>query len=137
MSARKLATAKLPGLSRRERQIMDVLYRLGRATAAEVLACLSHQPSYSTVRAQLRVLKEKGHVRHEGEDVRYVYSPTLLRDAAGRSALRHLAETFFNGSTELVVTALLGGQISHLTSEELDRVAKLVEEAKQRSDKRP
>ena len=137
MSARKVASSKLPALSRRERQIMDVLYRLGHATAAEVLDGLAHQPSYSTVRAQLRVLEEKGHVRHEGQDLRYVYSPTLLRDAAGRSALRHLADTFFSGSTELVVTALLGGEVSRLTSEELDRVGKLVEEAKRKAGAQP
>jgi len=133
MNARKLAGG--PALSRRERQIMDVLYRLGHATAAEIQEGLAHQPSYSTVRAQLRTLEEKGHVRHEGQNLRYVYYPTLLRDTAARSALRHLAETFFNGSAELVVTALVGGEVSRLTPEELDRMAQLIENAKAKAGK--
>jgi predicted transcriptional regulator len=113
-------------LSRRERQIMDVLYKLGRASVAEVLSELGGKPHYSTVRAQLRVLEEKGHARHEEEGSRYVYLPTVPRDVARRSALRHLIETFFDGSTEKVVTALLGGEAAQISPEELERLAQLI-----------
>ncbi len=129
-----MATTKAHALTRRERQIMDVLYRRGRATAAEVLADLSGDPNYSTVRTQLRVLEDKGHVRHEDDGLRYVYSPAVPRHAARRSALRHLVNTFFDGSAEKVVGALLGGDGSKLTDEELDRIEDLV--AKARKDGR-
>jgi BlaI family penicillinase repressor len=119
-------------LTRRERQIMDVLYKLERATVSEVLAQITGQPSYSTVRAQLRVLEEKGHVRHEEHGLRYVYVPTVPRDVARRSALRHLVETFFDGSSEKLVAALLGGEISRISPEELDRLARLL--AKERKE---
>src|SRR6266404_5256191 len=122
-------------LARRERQIMDVLYKLERATVAEVLRKLADQPSYSTVRAQLRILEEKGHVRHEEHGLRYVYVPTVPRDIARRSALRHLVETFFEGSTESAVAALLGGEISRISSEELDRLSRLI--AKSRKESQP
>src|SRR3954469_240107 len=118
------------GLARRERQIMDILYRRGRATASEVMADLSGNPSYSTVRTQLRVLEEKGHVRHEEEGLRYVYSPAVPRHAARRSALRHLVETFFDGSAEKTVAALLGSEGARMSDEELDRIAELVEKAR-------
>src|SRR5712692_507184 len=117
-------------LSRRERQIMDILYRRGRATANEVMDDLSGDPSYSTVRTQLRVLESKGHVRHEEEGLRYVYTPALPRHAARKSALRHLVETFFDGSTEKVVGALLGGEGARLSEGELDRIAEIVAKAK-------
>jgi BlaI family transcriptional regulator, penicillinase repressor len=117
-------------LSRRERQIMDILYRRGRATAAEVMADLSGGPSYSTVRTQLRVLESKGHVRHEEEGLRYVYAPTGRRRAVGKSALKHLVDTFFDGSTEKVVGALLGGDAGRLSDDELQRIADLVAQAK-------
>src|ERR671921_591841 len=97
-------------LSRRERQIMDILYRRGRATAAEVMADLSGDPNYSTVRTQLRVLEEKGQVAHVEEGLRYVYSPAVPRHAARKSALRHVVETFYDGSAAQVVSALLGGE---------------------------
>jgi BlaI family transcriptional regulator, penicillinase repressor len=113
-------------LARRERQIMDVLYRLERATVGEVLAQLADKPSYSTVRAQLRVLEEKGHVRHEEHGLRYVYLPAVPREVARRSALRHLIDTFFEGSTEKVVAALLGGEVTRISPEELDRLARLL-----------
>ena len=116
---------KLNALARRERQIMDVLYKLERATVAEVLRKLADQPSYSTVRAQLRILEEKGHVRHEEHGLRYVYVPTVPLDIARRSALRHLVETFFEGSAENLVATLLGGKISRISREELDRLARL------------
>jgi len=113
-------------LSRRERQIMDILYKLERASVGQVLRELSDKPSYSTVRAQLRVLEEKGHVRHEEHGLRYVYVPAVPRDVARRSALRHLVETFFEGSTEKVVAALLGGEVTRISPEELSRLARLI-----------
>ena len=119
-----------PALSRRERQIMDILYRRGRATANEVMADLPGDPSYSTVRTQLRVLESKGHVRHEEEGLRYIYLPAVARHAARRSALRHLVDTFFEGSTEKVVAALLGGDASRLSDDELDRIAGIVAKAR-------
>src|SRR6476660_6965907 len=117
-------------LSRRERQIMDVLYRRGRATAADVMAELPGEPNYSTVRTQLRVLEDKGHVRHEEEGGRYVYAPAVPRHAARRSALKHLVETFFDGSAEQVVAAVLGGEASRLSDEELERVSAMIDKAR-------
>jgi predicted transcriptional regulator len=117
---------KPSALSRRERQIMDVLYRLQHATVAEVLNNVTDNPSYSTVRAQLRVLEDKGHVRHEEHGLRYIYIPTVPRDIARRSALRHLVETFFDGSAESVVAALLGGEASQISKEKLDRIARMI-----------
>jgi predicted transcriptional regulator len=117
-------------LSRRERQIMDVLYRRGRATAADVMDDLPGDSSYSTVRTQLRVLEEKGHVRHEIDGPRFVYLPAVPRRAARKTALRHLVDTFFDGSAENVVAALLGGEGARLTDEELRRIAELVSKAR-------
>jgi len=125
-----MPTSAHASLTRRERQIMDILYRRGRATAAEVLQDLPGDPHYSTVRTQLRVLEDKGHVRHEEEGLRYVYVPLVSRGAARRSALRHLVETFFDGSTEKAVTALLGGEASRLTEEQLQRIADLIAKAR-------
>src|SRR5881409_2580245 len=119
-----------PAWSRRERQIMDILYRRGRATANEVMADLTGNPSYSTVRTQLRVLESKGHVRHEEEGLRYVYTPALARHTARRSALRHLVDTFFDGSAEKTVAALLGGDASKLSPGELNRIAALISKAR-------
>ena len=121
---------KETGLARRERQIMDILYRRGRATAGEVMEDLSGTPSYSTVRTQLRVMEEKGHVRHEEEGLRYVYSPAVPRHAARKSALRHLVETFFDGSAEKTVAALLGSEGARMSDEELDRIAELIDRAR-------
>ena len=120
-------------LSRRERQIMDILYKLERATVGEVLAKLVDKPNYSTVRAQLVVLEEKGHARHEEQGLRYVYVPCVPREVARRSALRHLVETFFEGSTEKAVAALLGGEVSRISSEELERLAHLIAKGKKES----
>ena len=117
-------------LTRRERQIMDILYRHGRATAGEVMAELSGEPNYSTVRTQLRVLEEKGHVRHEEIGLRYVYSPAIPRTSARKSALRHLVDTFFDGSAESAIAAMLGGEGTKLSDEELDRIADLVKQSK-------
>lgn len=123
---------KPSSFSRRERQIMDILYKLERATVADVLSKLSGKPNYSTVRAQLRVLEEKGHVRHEEHGLRYVYVPTVSREIARRSALRHLVETFFEGSTEKAVAALLGGEVSRISSEELERLAGVIAKSQQK-----
>jgi predicted transcriptional regulator len=117
-------------LTRRERQIIDILYRRGRATASEVMEDLPGDPSYSTVRTQLRVLEAKGHVRHEEEGLRYVYTPAVPRRSARRSALRHLTDTFFDGSVEKVVSALLGAEGTRLTDAELTRIEELVSKAK-------
>ena len=122
-------------LSRRERQIMDILFRRGRASAAEVMDDLPGNTSYSTVLTQLRVLEEKGHVRHEEEGLRYVYTPAIARHAARKSALRHLVDTFFEGSAEKAVAALLGGEGSRLTEEELDRIADLVNRTRREGSK--
>jgi predicted transcriptional regulator len=128
MSAR--AANDHAALTRRERQIMDILYKRGRATANEVLDELTGASHYSTVRTQLRVLEEKGHVTHEEDGVRYVYMPAVPRRAARKSALRHLVDTFFDGSAEQVVAAVLGGEGAKLTEEELDRIADLIDKAK-------
>ena len=117
-------------LSRRERQIMDIIYRLGQATAAEVLEQLPSPPGYSAVRAMLRILEEKGHLRHEEQGPRYVYLPTLPRDKASSSALKQVVQTFFEGSTEKAVAALLGMQATPLSDEELDRLASLIDQAR-------
>ena len=128
-------------LSRRERQIMDILFRRGRATAAEVMADLHEgtpprrsgrpdEPSYSTVRTQLRVLEEKGHVRHEDDGVRFVYMAAVPRHAARKSALRHLVDTFFEGSPEKAVAALLGGESAKLTDDQLARIAEMIAKAR-------
>jgi BlaI family transcriptional regulator, penicillinase repressor len=117
-------------LSRRERQIIDILYRRGRATAAEVMADLPGDSTYSTVRTQLRVLEEKGHVRHEQDGPRYVYIPAVPRGTVRRSALKHVIETFFDGSVEQTVAALLGGEGSRLTDEQLERIEQLIRKAR-------
>ena len=109
---------------------MDVLYRLGRATAAEVMDGLDGAPGYSTVRTQLRVLERKGHVRHEEEGLRYVYTPTVPRHSARRSALKHLVDTFFEGSATKAVAALLGGEASRVSNDELARIEDLVKNAR-------
>jgi predicted transcriptional regulator len=117
-------------LSRRERQIIDILYARGRGTAAEVLAALPDPPSYSAVRAMLRILEEKGHVRHEQDGPRYVYLPTVARDNAKRSALRHMIRTFFDGSTEQAISALLDDASTKMSDTELDRLARMIDEAR-------
>jgi predicted transcriptional regulator len=117
------------GLSRRERQIMDVIYRRGRATAAEVLEDIPDPPGYSAVRAMLRLLEEKGHVRHEQDGPRYVFLPIVNRDRARKSALTHVVRTFFDGSATEAVAALLndGGKLSDA---ELDRLSAMIEQAR-------
>jgi predicted transcriptional regulator len=127
------AAATHPVLTKRERQIMDVLYRLGRATAGDVRDALPGAPSDSTVRTQLRVLEGKGHVRHEEQGLRYVYIPTVPRHSARKSALKHLVDTFFDGSSAKVVAALLGGDAARVSDDELKRIAELVDNARSES----
>jgi predicted transcriptional regulator len=121
-------------LSRRERQIVDALFKLGRASAAEVRSQIPDPPSYSAVRALLRILEEKGHVRHEQDGPRYLYMPTVGRDSAKRSALRHLVQTFFEGSAAQAISALLDSSSSKLEDAELDRLARLLDQARKRGE---
>ena len=117
-------------LSRRERQIMDLLYQLGEATAAEVLERLPDPPSYSAVRAMLRILEDKGHIRHHEDGPRYVFAPVVARDAARQSAVSHLLRTFFDGSVEQAMTALLDATDRTLSGAEVDRLSALIEQRK-------
>jgi predicted transcriptional regulator len=117
-------------LSRRERQIMDIIYRMGRATVGEVMEGLTGGPAYSTVRAQLRVLEEKGHLRHEEHGLRYVYLPSAPRHMVRQSALKYLIDTFFEGSAGKAVAALLGKEGFKISEEELERISELIEKAK-------
>jgi predicted transcriptional regulator len=123
-------TKSLTKLGRRERQIMDVLVRRKRATAAEVLADLPDAPSYSAVRGMLRLLEDKGYVKHEWDGPRHVYLPAVAAERLQRDAVRHLVETFFDNSTELAVVALLGEGDRQLSPEQYDRLAKLIAQAK-------
>ena len=119
-------------LSRRERQIMDAIYKLGQATAAEVLERMPDPPSYSAVRAMLRLLEEKGYLRHQQDGQRYVFIPTLAREKARKSALNQMLQTFFDGSTEEAVATLLDMSRAKLSQEELDRLSNLIEEARKK-----
>jgi predicted transcriptional regulator len=121
-------------LSRRERQILDILYERGQATAADVQAALPEPPSYSAVRALLRILEDKGHVRHQQDGPRYVYVPTVGRDNAKRSALKHVLKTFFDGSAEQAISALLDENSSKLSPAELDRLARLIDTARKNGE---
>ena len=121
----------LPELSRRERQIMSVVHRLGRATAADVLAAMPEPPSYSAVRAMLRILEDKGQLKHEQDGPRYVYSTTMPVERAGRSALRDVVTTFFAGSAEEAVATLIDMNERKLSGEELDRLADLINRARE------
>jgi predicted transcriptional regulator len=117
-------------LSRRERQIIDILYARGRATAADVMAALPDPPSYSAVRAMLRILEEKGHVRHEQDGPRYIYLPTIGHENAKKSAMRHMLKTFFDGSASQAISALLDDHNARFSDAELDRLAKIIAEAR-------
>ena len=119
-------------LSRRERQIMDVIYRRGEATASQVREDLADAPSYSAVRATLRILVEKGHLKHRKRKTAYVYRPTVSPQRARRSALGRLVETFFDGSTGDAVAALLERPSGRLDPEELDRIVKMIEAARRK-----
>ncbi|HKD06013.1 MAG TPA: BlaI/MecI/CopY family transcriptional regulator [Bryobacteraceae bacterium] len=114
-------------LSRRERQIMDILIARGKASAADVQSAMADPPSYSAVRATLRIMEEKGHIRHEQQGAAYVYLPKVAPERAKRSALRHILNTFFNGSPEQVMAALLDSKPS---AEELDRIAVMIDQAR-------
>src|SRR5215469_8730772 len=114
-------------LSRRERQIMDILFQRGKASATEVREAMPDAPSYSAVRAMLRVLEEKGHISHHEEGLKYVFSPVVAAAKAKRSAVKHVLDTFFQGSPEQAVAALLDVSSSRLTREELDRMAQMIE----------
>ena len=118
-------------LSRRERQIMDVLYQRQRASAAEIRESIPNAPSYSAVRALLRILEEKGHIRHEEKDLRYVYFPTAPRGRVRRRALRHVVDTFFDGSAAQAVAALLDPSTARLSDDELERISNLIEKARE------
>jgi BlaI family transcriptional regulator, penicillinase repressor len=117
-------------LSRRERQIMDIVYSRGKATATEVMENLADPPSYSAVRSLLRVLEEKGHLRHEQDGQRYVYSPTIEREQAKFSALQRVLQTFFDDSTEEAVAALLDISQERLSDQELERMEQLIKQAR-------
>ena len=121
-------------LSRRERQIMDILYQRGRATASEIHLAMADPPSYSAVRAKLRVLEEKGHVRHQEEALRYVYLPKLARQTAQRSALHHMVTTFFEGSVEQAVAALIDLSAANLKKQDLDRISGMIEQARHEAE---
>ena len=120
----------LVGMSRRERQIMEILYQRGQASVSEVRAAMNDAPSYSAVRAMLRVLKDKGHVKHQAEGLKYMYRPVVNREKAKRSALKSLVDTFFNDRPDEVVAALLDVSSRRLTAEELDRMAAMINEAR-------
>lgn len=123
--------SKKPDPSRRERQILDVIYRLGAATVSDVQNALEDPPSYSAVRALLRILEEKGHLTHRQDGPRYVYHPTTPREQARSSALRRVLETFFDNSTEQAVAALLELRDSALSEDEVARLAGMIEKARE------
>ena len=122
-------------LSRRERQIMDVIYERGRATAAEILAALPDPPSYSAIRALIKVLEDKGHVKHQEDGPRYVFTPSVPRSTARRNAVKHLLQTFFDDSAGEAVASLLGSSSRKLKPDELDKIEELI--ARARKDQKP
>jgi len=122
-------------LSRRERQIMDVLYEKGRATAAEILAALPDPPSYSAIRALIKVLEDKGHVRHQEDGPRYVFTPSVPRAKARKNAVKHLLQTFFDDSAAEAVASLLGASAGKLKPEELDKIEDLIARAREQHGK--
>jgi predicted transcriptional regulator len=128
------AVSALAGLSRRERQILEILYRRNWASASDVREAMPDAPSYSAVRALLRILEDKGRIRRKAEGLKYVYSPVVARGKASRSAVKHLLDTFFGGAPEQIVATLLDVSAAQLTREELDRMSEMIEKAK-RGDK--
>jgi BlaI family penicillinase repressor len=126
----------IPQLSKRERQIMDAIYRRGRATAAEVRAEMPDAPTYTTVRGLLRILERKGHLRHEEDGTKFVYSPSLPRQAAGISILSHIVRTFFDGSAASAMAAMLGSSERSMNGTELERLSELVKKERQKVGKR-
>lgn len=123
----------LAALSRRERQIMDILYQSGKASASDVQKAMPDPPSYSAVRAMLRTLEEKGHIRHEADGLKFIYMPVENKDKVKKSTIRHMMRTFFGDSPEQVVAALLDGSAKKLTEEELNRMAEMIEKARRES----
>lgn len=130
---RKAASADAPkdGHSRREREIMDALYTLGKATAAQIMAQIPHPPTYTAIRTHLTILEKKGHVRHESDGTRYIYEPLVAREQMGRRAIDTVLKTFFGNSVERVVAALLSQEDANVSREELERLARLIEQAKE------
>lgn len=126
---RKAAKSGRDGFSRREREIMDALYKLGKATAAQILDELSDPPSYTAIRTQLSILEKKGHIRHVSDGTRYIYEPLVARDQMGRRAIETVLDTFYGNSVERVVAALLDQE--DVTQDELDRLAQLIEKARE------
>ena len=124
------STAGAAQLSRRERQIMDIVYRVGEVAVADVQAALPDPPSYSAVRALMRILEEKGHLRHREEGVKYVYLPVQARQSAARSAMRQVVQTFFGGSIEKAVSTLLSSREADLTDDELERLTAMIEKSR-------
>jgi BlaI family transcriptional regulator, penicillinase repressor len=121
----------LSKLSRRERQVMEILYQRGKASAAEIRDAMDDAPSYSAVRSILRILEEKGHARHHAEDLKYVYTPLVTPDRARRSAVKQVLDTFFSDAPDQMVAALLDVSSRRLTQQELDRMGEMIERAKQ------
>jgi predicted transcriptional regulator len=118
------------GLSRRERQILDTIYRLGKASAADIREALPDPPTYTAVRTHLAILQEKGHVKFESDGTRYIYEPVVPRDEMAKSVIDGVLNTFFGGSIERVVSTLIDNEESHITPEQLDRLAQIIEEAR-------
>ncbi len=119
-----------PDVSRRERQILDVLYRAGRATVAEIQQAMPNPPGYSAVRTLLRILEDKGHVRHEQDGTRYVYLPRIERERAKRSAMRHLVQIFFEGSATQAIAALIDEDSDKLSRDDWERLADMIDRAR-------
>ena len=119
------------GFSRREREIMDALYKLGKATAAQIQAAMPDPPSYTAIRTLLTILEKKGHIRHRADGPRYIYEPKVAREKMAQKAVKSVLSTFFDNSVEGVVAALLNQEDSRLTREELDRLAQMIEKARE------
>lgn len=120
-----------PGFSRREREIMDALYKLGKASAAEIRAEIADPPTYTAIRTQLTILEKKGHVRHASDGTRYIYEPAVARDQMGGRAIDSLLQTFFDNSVERAVAAMLTRKDADISGDALERLAQLIEKAKQ------
>ena len=131
-----MSRKSITDLSRRERQIMDAIFKMGSATAAEVREAIPDPPSYSSVRAQLRILEEKGLVKHRQQGPRYLYQPAVRVDRARTSALKHLMQTFFDDSVEQVVAALIDVSASEIGEEEYEQLSRLIERARKEGRKK-
>lgn len=122
--------AEKSGHSRREREILDALYKLGRASAAEIREEIPDPPTYTAIRTHLSILEKKGHVRHESDGTRYIYEPAIAREQMGKRALDQLLQTFFDNSVERAVAAMLTREDANIPREDLDRLSRLIEKAK-------